>query len=221
MRREIELTADGSHTVSIPELLVTYHSKHGAIQESMQVFINPGLSILLSAKPTETICVLEIGFGTGLNALLSWQAASQYNTPVHLTSLEPFPLSDAEINSLNYGTLLSMGPQFTQIHTCPWEKENALSTVFTLEKKKISLLDFTEAGVFHCIYFDAFAPSVQPELWTKPVFEKLFSVLLPGGMLLTYCSKSSVRHDMTAAGFLVTKIPGPRGKREMVRAEKR
>ncbi len=220
MQRQIQVTADGSHTISIPEMGITYHSTHGAIQESTHVFIDAGLIPLMSEENTVPINLFEIGFGTGLNALLSWQTAKKYNKPVSFTSIELYPVSTEEAGTLNYGKILSMEKEFVALHTCPWEQENQLDRLFSLQKIKTSLTGLAIQGSFNCIYFDAFSPAAQPELWTQPVFEKLFALLQPGGMLLTYCSKSIVRHAMTAAGFTVQKIPGPWGKREMVRAEK-
>ena len=220
MQREIAVTADGSHTISIPEMGVTYHSTHGAIQESTHVFIEAGLIPLIGEENTKPVKIFEIGFGTGLNALLSWQTAKKYNKPVSFTSIEPYPIRPEIAVKLNYGKLLSMEEAFTGLHTCSWNQENQMDELFSLTKMKTSLIDLSIQGSFNCIYFDAFSPSAQPELWSQPVFEKLFTLLQPGGLLLTYCSKSIVRHAMTAAGFTVKKIPGPWGKREMVRAYK-
>ena len=220
MQREIQLTADGSHTISVPEMNVTYHSTHGAIQESMHVFIEAGLIPLLSKEDTGTVKILEIGFGTGLNALLSWQTAIEYNIPVNYTAIELYPLSPAEAEVLNYGKLRSMPEAFMALHACAWEEEKQLDDLFSIKKIHASLLDLTLTETFNCIYFDTFSPLDQPELWTQTVFEQLYKLLLPGGTLLTYCSKSVVRQAMKAAGFTVEKIPGPRGKREMVRAGK-
>jgi tRNA U34 5-methylaminomethyl-2-thiouridine-forming methyltransferase MnmC len=220
MQREIQLTADGSHTISIPEMNVLYHSKHGAIQESKHVFIEAGLCYLINQQNLRSIKIVEIGFGTGLNALLSWQMANKLKVPVEYTTIEPFPISREEANTINHGHLLSMEESFQQIHASPWGLDIILNDYFTLQKINSSLSDFNTPHLFNCIYFDAFDPLTQPELWTQAVFEKLFSFLQPGGTLLTYCSKSLIRQAMTAVGFTVQKIPGPYGKREMVRAIK-
>ncbi len=218
MQREILLTADGSHTISIPAMDTTYHSKHGAIGESRHVFIEAGFLPLVHTNNMLPVNILEIGFGTGLNALLTLQAAVTCQIPVHYTGVEKFPLSKKETDTLNYGELLSMQEPFQLLHGCDWEQPVLLNDLFTLEKREVSVFDFNTDQLFNCIYFDAFSPSVQPELWTQPVFEKLRSFLQPGGTLLTYCSKSVVRHAMTAAGFRVEKIPGPWGKREIIRS---
>lgn len=218
MLREIILTKDGSHSVSIPEMNVTYHSLHGAMQESLHVFIHAGLHYIKDIFPAGPIHILEIGLGTGLNALLTLQEAASLQRPVHYTSLELFPLEKEQALQLNYADQPGFQEYFASLHTSNWEEDVQLSPFFTLHKKGINLLDFSSAPDFHLIYFDAFAPTAQPELWTKEVFEKLREALLPSGALVTYCSKSIVRRAMQAAGFKVEKIPGPRGKREMVRA---
>ncbi len=218
MQREIQITNDGSHTIAIPEMGVTYHSHHGAIGESAHVYIEAGLQPLLDLPNDQPIYILEIGFGTGLNALLSYQKAIAHKRTIHYIAIEPYPLNDEEIKRINYGKLLSMEKEFLALHNATWEEEVRVHDYFTLEKTKASLQGIQLLHNIHCIYFDAFSPTVQPELWTQAVFEKLFSQLLPGGTLVTYCSKSIIRKAMMAAGFTVTKIPGPWGKREMVRA---
>ncbi|MES2005148.1 MAG: tRNA (5-methylaminomethyl-2-thiouridine)(34)-methyltransferase MnmD [Bacteroidota bacterium] len=219
MHRELQLTNDGSHTISIPEMGVTYHSHHGAIGESRHVYIEAGLNpFLTSAIPV--IHILEIGLGTGLNALLSLQEAMLHKQSLHYTAIELYPLTREEYTQVNYGQVLNDTENFLAIHTADWEKKVQLNEYFTLHKKKVSLLNLDDVTGVHCIYFDAFSPTHQPELWTEPVFSKLFSMLLPGGTLVTYCSKTIIRKAMAAAGFAITKIPGPWGKREMVRAGK-
>jgi len=224
MQRQLIITRDGSHTISIPGMNVTYHSHHGAIQESMHVFINAGLNYLVDTMQMPKLHIFEVGLGTGLNALLSLVEAEKLQQPVHYTAVELYPLLESEFNSLNYIEQLKrtdLLPAFHQLHQCEWEKDVPVTRFFTLHKLKQSLPDFVTPGLQHLVYFDSFAPAAQPEHWTKEVFEKLFSILLPGGILVTYCSKSIVRKAMEEARFLVTKIPGPQGKREMVRAVKK
>ena len=219
--RQLIITKDGSHTVSIPEMNVTYHSHHGAIQESTHVFIEAGLKYALNTMTVPGIHIFEMGFGTGLNALLTLIEAEKMQKPVHYTSIELYPLQESEIKALNYCEQLKrtdMEPVFQLLHHCEWEKEISITPFFSIHKLKNSLLNFTTPKLQNLVYFDSFAPAAQPEHWTKEIFEKLFSILSPGGILVTYCSKSIVRKAMQAAGFFVTKIPGPRGKREMVRA---
>ncbi|MBI5859132.1 MAG: tRNA (5-methylaminomethyl-2-thiouridine)(34)-methyltransferase MnmD [Sphingobacteriales bacterium] len=229
MVRKIILTDDGSHSISVPELNVTYHSVHGAIQESMHVFIEAGLYGSGRLQRPDPISILEIGFGTGLNALLTLIEAEKTGIKIHYEALELYPLSE-EIRSLNYCQQLNrqnLQQIFEQMHSCEWEKDIAVSDNFILQKKKYNLLNLSTclAGrqayqPINLIYFDAFAPAAQPELWTKEVFDKMYSLLAPGGILVTYCSKADVRRAMIAAGFSVEKIPGPPHKREMLRARK-
>lgn len=220
MQRELKITADGSHTISVPELDVTYHSHHGAIAESIWVYLDAGFNYLRNTPHQQPITILEMGFGTGLNALLTWKEARLQQRPVHYIAIEKYPLTAKEYSALNHGHLLGMDEQLQQLHRSPWEQALTLDPYFTLHKKNISITDLSLDEPVNCIYFDAFAPTDQPELWTQAVFENLYRSLLPGGILVTYSSKSIVRKAMQAAGFTVTKITGPFGKRDMVRAIK-
>jgi tRNA U34 5-methylaminomethyl-2-thiouridine-forming methyltransferase MnmC len=220
MLRQPIITKDGSHTIAVPEMNVTYHSHHGAIQESVHVYINAGLKYLSDTLKVTDICIFEMGFGTGLNVLLTLMEAEKNQLTVHYTTIELFPLQEDEIILLNYCEQLhrkDLEPAFQQLHQCDWEKDISIAPFFTLHKIKNALQNLIASKSQNLIFYDAFAPSAQPELWTKEVFEKLYNMLLPGGILVTYCSKSDVRRAMQAAGFIVEKIPGPRGKREMVR----
>ena len=224
MQRQIIVTKDGSHSISIPEMEVTYHSLHGAIQESQHVFINAGLlgSGLFDYIGVHSI--LEIGLGTGLNALLTLMEADKHKNRIYYTSIEPYPLNQSEIAGLNYCEQLNAPqyqPQFERIHECGWEEMYEISEYFRLTKHKNSLQDFASNDLFDVIYFDAFAPRAQPELWTQEIFGKLSPLLKEDGVLVTYCSKSIVRKAMEAGGFKIEKIQGPWGKREMVRARRR
>lgn len=221
MQRQPIITKDGSHTISVPEMNVTYHSLHGAIQESLHVFIEAGLKYWLSNFNHSDIHIFEMGFGTGLNALLTYIEAEKLNIHVHYTAVELFPLQQEEVYSLNYCGQLKrpdLVPVFERLHGSEWEQEINISSFFKFQKIRTNLIRFSSSQHFNVIYFDAFAPSAQPELWTQEVFEKLIMMMHPGGVLVTYCSKGDVRRAMQAAGFIVEKIPGPPGKREMVRA---
>ncbi len=224
MERQIIPTADGSVTISIPASGVTYHSKHGAIQESMHVFIEAGLHYILSKSITHNpLRILEMGFGTGLNALLVLQESILTGLPVHYETIEAFPLENVVYTRLNYCDQLQapeLQSQFLRLHESAWDITHSISDRFSFVKRNTTLEKFSSSGSFDLIFYDAFAPSAQPELWTEAVFRKLFDLLNPGGILTTYCSKGDVRRAMMAAGFTVEKIPGPPGKREMVRAGK-
>jgi len=223
MQRKLILTGDGSHTISMPELNVTYHSIHGAIQESKHVFTEAGLKSLILAEAAQ-LNIFEVGFGTGLNALLTIIEAEKLQKKIHYETVEPLPLDRNETRSLNYCKQLNreeLQPVFEQLHSCEWEKTTNITANFRFKKTRSNLLNFETSETFKLIYFDAFAPNAQPELWTKEIFEKMFAMLEPGGILVTYCSKGDVRRAMQAAGFIVEKLPGPKGKREMIRCRTR
>lgn len=217
--REIVLTADGSHTVRIAGQGMTYHSVHGAIAESRHVFLDAGFTYVQSRQQElEPLRLFEMGFGTGLNAFLTAIRATETQTQVQYIAVETAPLSVGETVLLNYASRLGYSELFAQLHQSQWNKEVKLSNYFTIEKQQADLLNFSPRHCFDLIYYDAFAPSAQPELWTVDVFKKLHGMMQPGGALVTYCSKAVVQRALQAAGFTVTKLPGPKGKREMVRA---
>lgn len=218
MQKFIQITEDGSHTIQIPEMGVTYHSSHGAIAESMHVYIDAGLNHLIATQKRTSLKILEMGFGTGLNALLSMQWSIQNSVPIQYTAIESDPLNPIEYTALNYGNFLQMSHELLALHEAAWNLSVRMHDLFSLEKQRVDLRDFESTDKFDCVFFDAFSPVEQPELWTTEIFQKLYNLLEPGGILVTYCSKSLVRRAMQEAGFQVAKIPGPRGKREMVRA---
>ena len=223
MDRFIIKTGDGSDTITIPEMNVSYHSKHGAIKESMHVFIEAGLRYWWGLNPErqskdQPINIFEMGFGTGLNAFLTAIEAIEKGIKVYYEAIEQFPVSKEEVGELNYTGLLRHESLFRGIHECTWNEESKLNEYFTLTKSTGDLINYSTNQTFHIIYYDAFAPTAQPELWSEDIFRKLHSMLFEGGVLVTYCSRGSVRRAMQAAGFVVDKIPGPPGKREMVRA---
>lgn len=224
MQRIPVITKDGSHTISVPEMNVTYHSVHGAIQESEHVFIKAGLLYSGIFHYIGVHQVLEIGFGTGLNALLTLIEADRHKNRIYYTAIEPFPLDESVITQLNYCEQLNL-PHYQRLlekmHQCGWEERYEITEHFCITKHKTSLQNFSTGESFSIIYYDAFAPNAQPELWTETVFEKLYNHLLPEGILVTYCSKGTVQRAMKVAGFTIEKIPGPPGKREMIRAVKR
>jgi tRNA U34 5-methylaminomethyl-2-thiouridine-forming methyltransferase MnmC len=215
-RREIVTTGDGSTSIFLPEFNEHYHSHHGAVQESMHVFMKMGWEKAIKGK--SSIDLLEIGFGTGLNAWLVYEETLKHDGPaVHYSSIEAFPVVNEMAAQLNYCSP-ELKPEFMRLHHAAWDHAVPLSSTFVLEKLQITLTDFKPSRKYDLVFFDAFAPRVQPELWTKEIFEKLFAAMKPGGILVTYCAKGEVRRNMIAAGFTVERIPGPPGKREMLRA---
>jgi tRNA U34 5-methylaminomethyl-2-thiouridine-forming methyltransferase MnmC len=221
MERKIILTGDGSHSFSVPQLNVAYHSIYGAIQESIHVYINAGFHA--PRRRPGPFRIFEVGLGTGLNALLTLIEAQKLKLKVYYEAIEIFPLNEEEARCLNYCQRLDrpdLQSIFEKLHHCEWEKEISVTEYFTFLKRNENLLTLKRLKPLDVIYFDAFAPNAQPEMWNKDVFEKMFSILSPGGILVTYCSKGDVGRAMQAAGFVVEKLPGPPHKREMLRALK-
>ncbi|MBU2951588.1 tRNA (5-methylaminomethyl-2-thiouridine)(34)-methyltransferase MnmD [Tamlana agarivorans] len=227
MKREIIITSDGSSTIHIPEWDEQYHSKHGAIQEAYHVFIKHGLQHVFetkfSSKPKEVLSILEIGFGTGLNAFITLIESEKLNVPIHYIGVEAYPVSAEEVKKLNY--VLELKSQeyeglFDTLHKVSWETSHKIKKGFCLTKQKKFFDEITDADKHNLIYFDAFGARVQPELWTEAIFLIMFNALKPEGVLVTYAAKGSVRRAMQAVGFIVERLPGPPGKREMLRATK-
>lgn len=210
-------TGDGSHSLLHTTLQETYHSVHGAIQESRYVFIEQGLKLIEAGK---TIRILEIGFGTGLNALLTLQEARNHNLEVSYESWEKYPLNSTVWQQLNYGALFNDPLTFESIHEAAWNERVALAPGFELLKKESDLLTNSINEVFDLVYYDAFAPSRQPEMWTMEVLKKVTDALTPGGMWVSYCARGQVKRDLAALGLAVETLPGPPGKKEMTRAKK-
>jgi tRNA U34 5-methylaminomethyl-2-thiouridine-forming methyltransferase MnmC len=213
---EIVITSDGSHTLYVPEIDEHYHSINGAIQESLHIFINNGFETT-DANPVN---ILEIGFGTGLNALLTAISAEKNKREVFYTAIEKYPLPQTIIDILNYETLLTGTQQgiLGQIHQAPWECNHKITQYFTIRKVKTDAVENIPKGKYHIIYFDAFAPNKQPEMWTKEIFSKIYSFTLKSGILVTYSAKGEVKRNLTSCGFTVAKLPGPAGKRHIIRA---
>lgn len=212
---EIRTTRDGSTTLFVPELNENYHSVHGAETESLWVYIQEGFD-----KLPGPLNILEIGFGTGLNALLTVIAIETSHKQVHYTTLETFPIKQEILNELKFNSLATHKSLFNQIHDAPWGVESLINNNFTLLKLNKSLQEAELQGQYNLVYFDAFAPEKQSEMWELPVFEKLFNHMQPAGMLVTYCAKGVVKRTLKAAGFNVIGVPGPPGKREMTVAIK-
>lgn len=220
MQREIVITADGSTTIHLPEWNEQYHSKHGAIKEAYHVFIKHGLYHYCHIKP-EKISILEIGFGTGLNALITLLEAQKLNVNIDYFGVEGYPISNDEINLLNYHKALDAKAGkdlFNKLHELSWEESHKVTTTFSLIKLKKLFHQIDDINSYNIIYFDAFGARVQPELWTEKIFTIMYNALKTNGILVTYSAKGSVRRAMEAVGFKVERLPGPPGKREMLRA---
>lgn len=223
IKREIITTADGSKTIYLPELNEQYHSKHGAINEAKHVFIKNGLDHVLDKNNPSAVRILEIGFGTGLNAFITFLEAEKNNLPVDYVGVEAYPVSIEEATVMRYPEALlakDKEPCFKKMHRSIWEQPAKITPNFNLTKRKQFFIDIIDQNQYDLIYFDAFGARVQPELWTSEIFKKMYEALRLKGVLVTYAAKGSVRRAMLEVGFEVERLPGPPGKREMLRATK-
>lgn len=221
MVRTLQMTDDGSHTLQLAASEVTYHSRFGAIQESKHVYIEAGLQPFMHS--TSPFRIFELGFGTGLLAFLSYQEAKDNNIKIEYETVEAFPLVKEEYAALNYAKALGkkeLGESFQLLHQVPWNKIIRIGEWFTIIKHHIPVEQFVTEKKFHAIFYDAFMPAAQPEMWTAQSLARMYNLLLPNGILTTYCSKSEVKRNLEAVGFVLEKLPGPKGKREMIRAKK-
>lgn len=212
-------TEDGSATLHSEIMQESYHSLHGAVQESMHVFIQAGLHQIKKKK----IAIFEVGLGTGLNACLTWSEAIANKLKIHYVSVEAFPLTLDIYNKLNYESATRNLPPgaFTKLHECNWNECCLLDApFFDFMKIQTDFTQYTISEGFDLIYFDAFSPEKQPEMWEIHQLEKIYNCLNTNGILVTYCAKGSVRRALQKAGFQVERLPGPPGKREMLRATK-
>lgn len=233
MKREVVVTADGSSTIHLPDWDEQYHSKHGAIQEAYHVFIKHGLSFFYDEhiensdvkdfESNRNVSILEIGFGTGLNAFITFLEAEKLNLVTHYVGVEAYPVSTEEIQLLNYTKELNAEENetvFQELHNVSWDENHEISSRFFIEKQKKFFSEIKDDNNYNIIYFDAFGARVQPELWTETIFSSMYKSLKPGGILVTYAAKGSVRRAMQAVGFTVERLEGPPGKREMLRGIK-
>lgn len=221
MKREFLITGDGSVTIHLPEWNEQYHSKHGAIAEALHVFIATGLNQVIDLNPSGDISILEMGFGTGLNAYLTLLQSTQHKIDIHYTGVEAFPVAPSEVGQLNYAELVNNSEElFLKLHEIPWNENVRLTDHFHLHKQKKLFSEVKDKDQYDLVYFDAFGPRVQPELWTEEIFRPVFNACKSGGILVTYSAKGSVRRTLESVGFLVERLPGPPGKREMLRATK-
>lgn len=220
MRREIQITSDGSTTIHLPDWDENYHSKHGAIQEAKHVFIKNGLYLY---ENYPIVDILEIGFGTGLNTFITYLESKKRQQAINYVGVEAYPISAEEVSAMNYAKELNAMDDFSvfqMMHSCAWEESRKLSDFFTLTKRKQFFETIDDQSAFDLIYFDAFGYRVQPELWSVAVFSNMFAALKQNGILVTYAARGVVKRNMIEAGFTVEKLEGPPGKREMFRARK-
>lgn len=220
---EIELTADGSHTLFVPSMDEHYHSVNGAQTEAEHIYINYGLR----KSEASPLNILEIGFGTGLNAFLTLIERQTMEKEIHYTSLELYPLGLDMIEKLNYPLNIcpAKSELYYDLHRAEWQIETSITPLFTLKKlhvdyTKSESMPMWNANKYDVIYFDAFAPEKQPEMWNQELFDSLFAVANNNGILMTYCAKGVVRRMLQSSGFVVERLPGPPGKREVLRATK-
>ncbi|WNW03046.1 tRNA (5-methylaminomethyl-2-thiouridine)(34)-methyltransferase MnmD [Tenacibaculum sp. HL-MS23] len=216
MKREIIITSDGSTTIHLPDWNEHYHSKHGAIQEAYHVFIKSGLALQNKSE----ISILEIGFGTGLNCFITFLESDK---TVNYVGVEAYPVVSEEVAKLNYVAELKATSKqgfFDKMHSLSWEDKHEITKDFYLTKRQQFFKDIEYEEAFDLVYFDAFGAEHQPDLWTEDIFKRMFEALKENGILVTYSAKGSVRRAMQAVGFTVERLPGPPGKREMLRATK-
>lgn len=217
--RKILLTGDGSHSIFSASGIL-YHSRHGAVEESRHVFIEAALKYRLADK--SHLRILEIGFGTGLNAFLTYLETLSHPCQIQYHTYELYPLSLEEICQLNYPTVIEVPQEqrvFEQLHSSDWERAISISPQFSLQKFQESFISINAVGQYDLIYFDPFAPNDQPEFWEEAFLLKMRNALKPGGVLTTYCAKGVVKRTLRKVGFTVENLPGPPGKREMTRAK--
>ncbi len=216
---ELIVTGDGSHTIFVPELNEQYHSVNGAVTESEYVYIEKGFRFCKVKNPT----VFEVGFGTGLNCLLTLAEATRSQRHTKYISIEKYPLEKEMIQKLNYGSLVPGADDFwKKIHFAPWNEATKISEFFTLKKLNADFLDyqFENGDKADVIYFDAFGPDKQPEMWTPAVFSAIFKTTSENGIFVTYSAKGEVRRQLAACGFVMERLPGPPGKNQMLRGIK-
>jgi len=214
---KIIITRDKSNTIFNEQVKESYHSLHGALTESLHVFIKTGLHFFGKKK----INLLEIGLGTGLNAFLTLKDSIEKNIEINYVAIEPYPLSYNLIKKLNYSSLIKIDEEkIKKIHLCDFDKPSMITSRFMFVKYKKKLENLQIKQKFNLIYFDAFSPTMQPKIWNKSNFSKLYAMMKKKSILVTYCSKGKVRRDLESLGFIVEKIKGPPGKREIIRVKK-
>ena len=219
MKRSIITTNDGSTTIHLDDWNETYHSKHGAIQEAYHVFIKNGLALF----DKQSISILEVGFGTGLNCFITYLESFKNDRIVHYTGVEAYPIDLSEAIQMNYPDQIGASEKniFKTLHECTWNQKNSIASNFILTKRKQFFQEINDIDAYDLIYFDAFGYRVQPELWSDDIFIAMYKALKNNGVLVTYACRTSIKKAMLSAGFYVEKLPGAPGKREMLRAIKK
>ncbi len=220
MEQEVRVTNDGSKTIYLPHLDETYHSSHGAIQEALHVFVKNGIQAIEKSE----IKVFEMGFGTGLNALLTLVESQNKNIKISYTGIEAYPVSVEFVEQMDYCKQIGaeFQPQFDLLHSLEWGKLHTLSDLFFFEKIDEKIENFSpRTGEYDIIFYDAFGPRAQEEMWAPEILKKMYDMVNEGGFLVTYCAKGQVKRDLKLIGFEIEALPGPPGKREMTRAWKR
>lgn len=220
MEQKIIVTADGSKTIYLPHLDETYHSSHGAVQEAIHVFIKHGINDVNK----DSISIFEMGFGTGLNALLSFVEAEKSQRNIHYTGIEAFPVAMEIASQMDYCSLIGEEHQskFEQLHQTDWNSIHQLSDQFSFRKIEQKIENFDpEIAKFDVVFYDAFGPRAQEDMWQVSILQKMYDLLKTDGFLVTYCAKGQVKRDLKSIGFEIEPLPGPPGKREMTRAWKR
>lgn len=220
MKREIIETSDGSKTIFIPEMNENYHSGHGAYQEAMHVFIEHGIRSLNKKE----LKIFEMGFGTGLNALLSLDESIRNGYTISYTGIEAYPVELDHAFQMEYEQFVDArsASLFKSMHLAEWGIEHELSSAFRFKKLHERIEDHQpERLLFDLLFFDAFGPRAQAEMWEMPILEKMHDMLKTEGLLVTYCAKGQFKRDLKSLGFEVHAVPGPPGKREMTQAFKK
>lgn len=219
MKRSIIVTNDGSKSLFVHDMGETYHSKFGALQEANFVFIKNGLDLFSN----QSVSILEIGFGTGLNAFATLCKAPVLNLNIDYKGVEAYPLNKEEYEVLNYPEIaerLDLTQAFKKMHSCDWEVPYTINENFTLIKEQKFFSEIVDENLYDIIYFDAFGYQYQPELWSLDIFKQMYNALKPNGIIVTYACRSVIKNNMKSAGFITSKLPGPPGKREMLRGLK-
>lgn len=226
---QLIVTADGSHSLRFPAVGEGYHSTGGALSEAVHVYINP--CFVPEAEKETEVNVLEVGFGTGLNAFLTLCKSIEYGVAVNYSAIEAYPLAEELYCRLNYPEVykklygndlgFDLESLFQKLHTAEWSRAEEVTPNFRLTKIRGMVQEVAlPANTFHCVYYDAFAPQYQPELWTADLFARIAATMRDGALLTTYCCKGDVKRALKANGLKITKLPGFANKREMLRAVK-